>query len=81
MRVIAVVAVWAFGTGCAMAQSAAPIVPTPGRAPEVLPGKGLAQHDFVYSGESHDRKIFIVRGGRWCGVMKTRRARARSATW
>jgi outer membrane protein assembly factor BamB len=30
----------------------------------VLPGKGLAQHDFVYSGESHDRKIFIVRGGK-----------------
>jgi len=24
----------------------------------------LAQHDFVYSGESHDRKIFIVRGGK-----------------
>ena len=39
-------------------------VPTPGRAPEVLPGKGLAQHDFVYSGESHERKIFIVRGGK-----------------
>ena len=35
-----------------------------GRAPAVLPGNGLAQHDFVYSGESHDRKIFIVRGGK-----------------
>jgi hypothetical protein len=35
-----------------------------GRAPAVLPGKGLAQHDFVYSGESHDRPIFIVRGGK-----------------
>jgi len=35
-----------------------------GRAPAVLPGRGLAQHDFVYSGESHDRKIFIVRGGK-----------------
>ena len=31
-----------------------------GRAPAQLPGNGLAQHDFVYSGESHDRKIFIV---------------------
>jgi hypothetical protein len=30
----------------------------------VLPGKGLAQHDFVYSGESHDRRIFIVRNGK-----------------
>jgi len=39
-------------------------VTTAGRAPAVLPGKGLAQHDFVYSGESHDRKIFIVRGGK-----------------
>jgi outer membrane protein assembly factor BamB len=53
----------------AQAQSSAtpaapPIVPTPGRAPEVLPGKGLAQHDFVYSGESHDRRIFIVRSGK-----------------
>ena len=37
---------------------------TAGRAPAVLPGNGLAQHDFVYSGESHDRKIFIVRGGK-----------------
>ena len=40
----------------------APIVE--GRAPAVLPGRGLAQHDFVYSGESHDRKIFILRGGK-----------------
>jgi hypothetical protein len=55
----------AVATGCAMAQSAAPtIVPTPGRAPAVLPGNGLAQHDFVYSGESHERRIFIVRGGK-----------------
>ena len=29
-----------------------------------LPGKGLAQHDFLYAGESPDRKIFIVRQGR-----------------
>jgi len=39
-------------------------VQTVGRAPAVLPGNGLAQHDFVYSGESHDRRIFIVRGGK-----------------
>jgi len=32
-------------------------------APAVLPGKGLAQHDFVYSGEAHDERLFIVRGG------------------
>ncbi len=29
-----------------------------------LPGKGLAQHDFLYAGESHDRNIYIVRGGK-----------------
>jgi hypothetical protein len=29
-----------------------------------LPGSGLAQHDFMYAGESHDRKIFIVRQGK-----------------
>jgi outer membrane protein assembly factor BamB len=29
-----------------------------------LPGKGLAQHDFLYAGESHDRQIFIVRRGK-----------------
>ena len=59
------------GVGCGLAQaqasaaqSAAAIVPTPGRAPAELPGKGLAQHDFVYSGESHDRKVSIVRGGK-----------------
>jgi len=59
------------GAGCRMAraqavagQSAAAIVPTPNRAPAELPGKGLAQHDFVYSGESRERRIFIVRAGK-----------------
>jgi len=33
-------------------------------APAVLPGKGLAQHDFFYSGEAKDERLFIVRGGR-----------------
>jgi hypothetical protein len=33
-------------------------------APATLPGKGLAQHAFLYAGESHDRKIFIVREGK-----------------
>jgi hypothetical protein len=60
------------GTGvlCAGAQgvpataSSGSGVAVAGRAPAQLPGNGLAQHDFVYSGESHDRKIFIVRGGK-----------------
>ena len=32
--------------------------------PEVLPGKGLAQHDFMYAGESKNRRAFIVRKGK-----------------
>ena len=28
-----------------------------------LPGKGLAQHDFLYAGESKNRRVFIVRKG------------------
>ncbi len=33
-------------------------------SPSQVPGRGLAQHDFLYAGESHDRKIFIVRKGK-----------------
>jgi len=33
-------------------------------SPQTLPGKGLAQHDFLYAGESHERNIYIVRGGK-----------------
>ena len=40
----------------AMAQTGAP-------APAVLPGKGLAQHDFFYAGESKEERMSIVRGG------------------
>lgn len=32
-------------------------------APEVLPGKGLAQHDFFYAGEAKQERMFIVRHG------------------
>ncbi len=33
-------------------------------APAVLPGKGLAQHDFFYAGEAKEERMSIVRGGR-----------------
>ena len=33
------------------------------RTTSPLPGKGLAEHDFLYAGESHDRRIFLVRQG------------------
>jgi outer membrane protein assembly factor BamB len=48
----------------AQAPAGAAAVVTEGRAPVVLPGKGLAQHDFMYAGESHERRIFIVHGGK-----------------
>jgi hypothetical protein len=32
-------------------------------APVVLPGKGLAQHDFFYAGEAKQERMFIVRHG------------------
>ncbi len=48
-----------------------PLAPLQSRAAEgssaaahVLPGKGLAQHDFLYAGESKNRRAFIVRKGR-----------------
>lgn len=33
-------------------------------SPAVLPGNGLAQHDFLYAGEGHQEKMFIIRGGK-----------------
>jgi hypothetical protein len=33
-------------------------------APAVLPGRGLAQHDFFYAGEAKTRDMFIVRQGK-----------------
>jgi outer membrane protein assembly factor BamB len=33
------------------------------RAPEILPGKGLAEHDFFYAGEAKDERMFIVKRG------------------
>jgi outer membrane protein assembly factor BamB len=32
--------------------------------PDKLPGKGLAQHDFLYAGEAKDRRIYIVKNGK-----------------
>ena len=32
-------------------------------APAALPGRGLAEHDFLYAGEAKDRHVFIVRKG------------------
>src|SRR4051812_36211081 len=31
--------------------------------PKDLPGRGLAEHDFLYAGEAKDRRIYIVKKG------------------
>ena len=33
-------------------------------APDILPGKGLSQHDFFYAGEAKTRDMFIVKNGK-----------------
>jgi outer membrane protein assembly factor BamB len=38
--------------------------PAPRLSPVVLPGSGLAQHDFFYAGEAKTERMFIVRGGK-----------------
>ena len=51
------------------ALSLAPVLPSqtttaqPSKT-EILPGKGLAQHDFLYAGESGKRQVFIVKSGK-----------------
>ncbi len=45
------------------APSPSDVAPTP-MAPAVLPGTGLAQHDFFYSGEYTKQWMFIVRKGK-----------------
>lgn len=47
---------------CSLHGQAPSPAPTPSTA-ATLPGKGLAQHDFLYAGESKSQRIFIVRGG------------------
>ena len=49
--------IWLAGVCLAKAATAAE------SAPQVLPGNGLAQHDFLYAGESKSRRAFIVRKG------------------
>lgn len=44
-----------------LTQGATPSAPP--NAPAVLPGRGLAQHDFFYAGEAKEERMFIVRKG------------------
>ncbi len=47
----------------AVTSSAPMLVDSVPAAPPVLPGKGLAQHDFFYAGEQKRQQMFIVRAG------------------
>src|ERR1035438_8788894 len=58
-----VVLFFVFVAGCAISSRSQASGNQP-FAPTALPGRGLAEHDFMYAGESHDRKIFIVRQGK-----------------
>ena len=50
---------------CGVSQATAQTPDVAGKplAPAVLPGAGLAQHDFFYAGEAKEERMFIVRGG------------------
>ncbi len=50
--------------GISQAQTTTPTtVAAAANAPAVLPGKGLAQHDFFYAGEAKEERLSIVRKG------------------
>jgi outer membrane protein assembly factor BamB len=56
----------ALGIALSLVQGARAQSNPPGGTPafaEVLPGRGLAEHDFLYAGESKNRRAFIVRKG------------------
>ena len=54
---VALIGISCFLHGQVPASTAAPLTSA------TLPGKGLAQHDFLYAGESKNREIFLVRHG------------------
>ena len=64
-RTLQLIALIAAAAVCAVTpargQEAKP--PSPA-APAVLPGKGLAQHDFFYAGEAKSQDMYIVRHGK-----------------
>jgi outer membrane protein assembly factor BamB len=48
----------------AQANQSVPSVDTVAYAPAILPGNGLAQHDFFYAGEGDQENMYILRGGK-----------------
>ncbi len=59
IRATLILASFALASGV-LAQTPTVLAPP---VPVHLPGNGLAQHDFMCTGESHDRRIFIVHHG------------------
>ena len=51
------------GVSCTLHGQAPIATPAPSNS-GTFPGKGLAQHGFLYAGESKNRRIFLVRDGR-----------------
>ncbi len=65
MKAMTCLAVLSCSLGICLAEEK-PLAPKSAEAPVApaeLPGKGLAQHDFLYAGEAKDRKVFIVKNG------------------
>jgi hypothetical protein len=62
---VAVVALNGFCAGTNPVTIGAPVTATNAvsYAPAILPGEGLARHDFLYAGEAKDERMFIVRHG------------------
>jgi outer membrane protein assembly factor BamB len=68
MKLIVAVSVMGIMASFVSAQGTLPIAPVANSAnvrlaPVTLPGKGLAQHDFLYAGEGKDQRIYVVRKG------------------
>ena len=68
MKLIVAVSVMGIMASFVSAQDKPPIAPVASSAnvrlaPVALPGKGLAQHDFLYAGEGKDQRIYVVRKG------------------
>lgn len=60
---IAVGAIFAHPVSSQDKSATSPPAATVSLAPVTLPGKGLAQHDFLYAGEGKDQRMYIVRNG------------------
>src|SRR5476651_2283657 len=68
LLVLPFVAVTAYPADTSPAAPSAPAAPSGPMAPAVLPGRGLDQHPFLYTGEWDHRKkeqtLYVVRNGR-----------------